>query len=125
MATRVQLTADAGAPFRGHTIVVEDASSDTCLTLVALALRLEGNDPTIGIMHETNNGAAAFIFDVMEPHRATVDRQVLEFVRETVFSPTDFVIRSDGVCRLNPEMARLFSIRIGAGVFNGQRAIVM
>jgi hypothetical protein len=24
-----------------------------------------------------------------------------------VFDPADFVIRSDGVCRLNPEMARM------------------
>jgi CRISPR-associated protein Cas1 len=35
-----------------------------------------------------------------------VDRNVLEFIRGHVFDPTDFVIRSDGVCRLNPEMAR-------------------
>ena len=66
----------------------------------------EGYDPTIGIMHETGNGAPAFVFDLIEPHRATLDRRILEFVRETVFDPADFVIRSDGVCRLNPEMAR-------------------
>jgi CRISP-associated protein Cas1 len=66
----------------------------------------EGYDPTIGIMHEGNNGSAAFIFDLMEPHRPVVDRAVLEFVKAHVFDPADFVIRSDGVCRLNPEMAR-------------------
>jgi len=66
----------------------------------------EGYDPTIGIMHEGRNGSSAFIFDLMEPYRPLVDRKVLEFVKEHTFKPADFVIRSDGVCRLNPEMAR-------------------
>lgn len=66
----------------------------------------EGYDPTIGVMHEGNDGSAAFVFDLMEPFRPTVDRAVLEFVKGHVFDPADFVIRSDGVCRLNPEMAR-------------------
>lgn len=66
----------------------------------------EGCDPTIGIMHESANGAPAYIFDLIEPHRATVDRKILEFIKGTVFYPADFVIRSDGVCMLNPEMAR-------------------
>jgi CRISP-associated protein Cas1 len=76
----------------------------------------EGYDPTIGIMHEGNDGSAAFVFDLMEPHRPLVDRRILEFVKGHVFHPADFIIRSDGVCRLNPEMARcvvgsLFGIR--------------
>lgn len=66
----------------------------------------EGYDPTIGIMHESNDGSTAFIFDLMEPRRPLVDRAVLQFVKGHVFDPADFVIRSDGVCRLNPEMAR-------------------
>jgi CRISPR/Cas system-associated endonuclease Cas1 len=41
----------------------------------------EGYDPTIGIMHEGGDGSAAFIFDLMEPHRPAVDRKVLEFVK--------------------------------------------
>jgi CRISPR-associated protein Cas1 len=48
-----------------------------------------------------------FIFDLMEPERPKVDRAVLDFVRDHVFGPADFVIRGDGVCRLNPEMARM------------------
>jgi len=42
----------------------------------------------------------------MEPLRPVVDRKVLEFVQSHTFYPADFTIRSDGVCRLNPEMAR-------------------
>ena len=47
----------------------------------------------------------------MEPQRPKVDREVLDFVKGQVFDPSDFVIRSDGVCRLNPEMARMVVAR--------------
>ncbi len=43
----------------------------------------------------------------MEPERPKVDRSVLEFVKANKFHAADFVIRSDGVCRLNPAMARV------------------
>jgi CRISP-associated protein Cas1 len=66
----------------------------------------EGYDPTIGIMHEGSGGSSKFIFDLMEPERPRVDSAVLDFVKGQVFDPADFVIRTDGVCRLNPEMAR-------------------
>jgi CRISP-associated protein Cas1 len=67
----------------------------------------EGYDPTIGVMHEGSDGASKFIFDLMEPERPRVDRAVLDFIKGHVFDPADFVIRGDGVCRLNPEMARM------------------
>jgi CRISPR/Cas system-associated endonuclease Cas1 len=57
-------------------------------------------------MHEASDGSSAFVYDLMEPHRPLVDRKVLEFIKGHVLDPADFVIRSDGVCRLNPEMAR-------------------
>jgi CRISPR/Cas system-associated endonuclease Cas1 len=64
-------------------------------------------DPTIGIMHEGNDGSSEFIFDRMEPERPKVDLAVLDFVKATVFDPAEFVIRSAGVCRLNPDKARM------------------
>lgn len=67
----------------------------------------EGYDPTLGIMHEASQGSSAFIFDQMEPFRPMVDRKVLDFIRDHVFDPADFVLRTDGVVRLNPEMARV------------------
>jgi CRISP-associated protein Cas1 len=73
----------------------------------------EGYDPTIGIMHEGSNGSSTrFIFDLMEPERPRVDHAVLDFVKGHVFDPADFVIRSDGVCRLNPEMARMVVAKV-------------
>jgi CRISPR associated protein Cas1 len=46
------------------------------------------------------------VLDLMEPLRPIADRRVLEFVQEQTFHPADFAIRSDGVCRLNPELAK-------------------
>jgi hypothetical protein len=38
--------------------------------------------------------------------RCAEDRCILEFVQSHKFHAPDFVFRTDGVCRLNPEMAR-------------------
>jgi hypothetical protein len=43
----------------------------------------------------------------METERPWVDRKLIEFVKSNVLDPADFTIRNDGVCRLNPELARL------------------
>jgi CRISPR-associated protein Cas1 len=74
----------------------------------------EGYDPRIGIMHEGRDGSSKFVFDLMERERPRVDRAVLDFVKGHVFDPADFVIRTDGVCRLNPEMARLVVAKVSA-----------
>lgn len=74
----------------------------------------EGYDPTIGIMHEGRDGSSAFVFDLMEPGRPAIDQKVLEFIKGRVFDPADFVVRSDGVCRLNPEMARFVVALVGS-----------
>jgi len=74
----------------------------------------DGYDPTIGIMHEGSDGSSKFIFDLMEPERPKIDRAVLGFVKGHVFDPADFVIRADGVCRLNPEMARMVVAKLSA-----------
>jgi CRISPR-associated endonuclease Cas1 len=66
----------------------------------------EGYDPSRGIMHDRQDSDAGFIFDLMEPERPKVDRAVLDFVKRSALHPADFTIRADGVCRLNPEMAR-------------------
>ena len=72
----------------------------------------DGYDPTIGIMHEGSDGSCKLIFDLKEPERPKVDRAVLDFVRSHVFDPADFVIRTDGVCWLNPEMARVIVTKL-------------
>ncbi len=51
--------------------------------------------------HEGSDGSSKFIFDLMEPERPKVDRAVL---------------RADGVCRLNPEMARIVVAKVSTKV---------
>lgn len=63
-------------------------------------------------MHENSDGSSKFIFDLMEPERPKADCAVPDFVKVHVFDPADFVIRSDGVCRLNPEIARTVVARV-------------
>jgi CRISP-associated protein Cas1 len=74
----------------------------------------DGYDPTIGIMHDGSGGSSKFIFDLMEPERPRVDRAVLDFVKGHIFDPTDFVIRTDGVCRLNPHLAQMVVAKVSA-----------
>ena len=69
----------------------------------------EGYDPTIGILHgrESERGTyPAFALDRMEPMRPVVDRAILQLVATKTFTGGDFSIQPDGVCRLNPELAR-------------------
>jgi CRISP-associated protein Cas1 len=73
---------------------------------IRMHIMAEGYDATIGFLHTYNVERPAFVYDLMEPVRRSVDRAVLKFVQAHTFHPADFTIRSDGVCRLNPEMAR-------------------
>lgn len=65
-----------------------------------------GLDPTIGILHGNARGQSGLVYDLMEPLRPIVDRKVLEFVQLRTFHRADFTIRADGLCRLNPELAK-------------------
>lgn len=76
--------------------------------MVRIQIVAAGYDPTIGLLHSgrVGRGRHDFLLDLMEPLRPIVDRKVLVFVQAHTFHPADFTILSDGVCRLNPEMAR-------------------
>ena len=78
----------------------------------------QGYDPTIGYLHAFEKYRAALVCDLMEPLRPIVDRTVLEFVQAQKFQRPDFTIRSDGVCRLNSEMARHVTKLLLAGLAN-------
>ncbi|RXD03758.1 CRISPR-associated endonuclease Cas1 [Sphingomonas sp. UV9] len=66
----------------------------------------DGYDPTFGIMHNGRRGKPAFILDLIEPQRPVVDSLILRFVSERRFAAADFTLRTDGVCRLSPQLAR-------------------
>jgi CRISPR-associated protein Cas1 len=74
-----------------------------------IKLIADGYDPTIGVMHddkETRGRYPAFALDHMEPMRPVVDRVILHLLNTETFTGADFSIQYDGVCRLNPELAR-------------------
>jgi CRISP-associated protein Cas1 len=79
---------------------------------VRMQIVAEGYDPTIGFLHSSAPERHALVLDLMEPQRPIVDRKMLEFVQAHVFHPADFTIRSDGVCRLNPQLTRFIAERI-------------
>lgn len=67
----------------------------------------DGYDPTIGIMHNGKRGSPALILDLIEPERPRVDAAILTLVQGRKFAAADFVIRSNGACRLSPQLARV------------------
>lgn len=74
-----------------------------------IRLIAEGYDPTIGILHDSKairGTYPAFALEHMEPMRPVVDRAVLQLIDAVTFTGADFSIQHDGVCRLNPELAR-------------------
>jgi CRISP-associated protein Cas1 len=108
----IRLRADGGGYNRGATHPVNAMLNYAYAVLIAqtqIRLIVEGYDPTIGIMHEKkalrgiNPG---FALDHMEPMRPVVDRAVLQLIDTVTFTGADFAIQHDGVCRMNPELAR-------------------
>ncbi len=86
---------------------------------VRIGVFASGHDPAIGIMHDRiSPDRHSFVFDLMEPLRPIVDRAVLKLVQEERFSGADFVLQADGVCRLNPELARRVTQSTEGQLFN-------
>jgi CRISPR-associated endonuclease Cas1 len=73
---------------------------------VRIQIAIDGYDPMISYLHASSLERQGLVFDFMEPQRPIVDRAVLQFARSNTFRPGEFTLRSDGVCRLNPELAR-------------------
>ena len=106
-ALREQLRVNRGATHPVNAML--NYTYGVLMARTQVQLIAEGYDPTIGILHgrESERGSyPAFALDRMEPMRPVVDRAILELVKTEAFSGGDFSIQSDGVCRLNPELAR-------------------
>ncbi len=80
---------------------------------VQIEIAAQGYDPCRGIMHHDREDTQAFVYDLIEPRRAVADAALLEFVRNKSFSGMDFILNSDGVCRVAPQLARQVA-RLGA-----------
>ncbi len=85
---------------------------------VRLKVLADGYDPRFGIMHRVYKDASdAYVFDLMEPLRPKVDAAVLTFALGERFSPKDFVLRKDGVCRLSPALAKRLCLITDGNLF--------
>ena len=111
----IVLRRDGGGYNRGATHPVNSMLNYAYAVLIAqtqVRLIAEGFDPTLGVMHEKKalrGMNPGFALDHMEPMRPVVDRAVLQLIESTTFAGADFSIQHDGVCRMNPELARRVS----------------
>jgi hypothetical protein len=51
-------------------------------------------------------GSQVFIIDLMEPEQPQIGREITEILKAEKLLPGDFVIKDDGIVRLNPQLAR-------------------
>lgn len=106
-ALREQLRVNRGATHPVNAML--NYTYGVLMARTQVQLIAEGYDPTIGILHgrESERGSyPAFALDRMEPMRPVIDRAILDLIQTKTFSGGDFSIQPDGVCRLNPELAR-------------------
>ncbi len=73
---------------------------------VRMQVIAQGLDPQTGFLHAGRRGQPSLVLDLMEPLRPVVDAAILRFAIGETFSGADFTLRPDGVCRLNPQLAR-------------------
>jgi CRISPR-associated protein Cas1 len=108
----IRLHSDGGGYNRGATHPVNamlNYAYTVLISRIQIRLVADGYDPTLGIMHQKKQFrrmSPAFALDHMEPMRPVVDRAVLQLINETTFTGADFAIQNDGVCRMNPQLAR-------------------
>ena len=73
-----------------------------------------GFDPTRGILHgDGASGRDAYVFDLMESGRPSIERRVLKILSERALRGCDVEVSSTGICRLNPEIFRLLCTNSG------------
>lgn len=65
-----------------------------------------GADPTLGLIHSGRKKTDALVFDLMEPVRPVMDEHVFKLMLNHTFSPDDFILNKQGICRLHPQFAR-------------------
>lgn len=86
---------------------------------VMVAAVAHGLDVSIGYLHSQFKRKNALIFDLMEPLRPIVDLAVIRVALSHNFSPKDFLLTQEGVCRLNPHLAsRVVELTYGNASLN-------
>ena len=65
-----------------------------------------GLDPDFGLLHVDDRLRESFIYDLMEPIRASVDVMSFDFAKSKGLRPWMFIELRNGVVRLDPDLAR-------------------
>jgi CRISPR-associated protein Cas1 len=65
-----------------------------------------GFDTSVSYLDAMKHGRPSLIFDLIEPLRPRLDRRLIEFISSNTFTKDDFTISIQGVCKLNPQLAR-------------------
>jgi len=109
--SRSSLNSHPKSPANKHATSPINAMLNYTYSMLESRVRIQaiadGYDPSVGVMHDrVSPDRHSFVFDQMEPLRPIVDRVVLKMIESETFSGGDFELQSDGVCRLNPELAR-------------------
>jgi CRISPR-associated endonuclease Cas1 len=71
----------------------------------AIAARIVGLDPGLGVLHADLDNRDSLATDLMEPVRPLVDRWVLTFLADRALAAADIYETRQGVCRLMPTIA--------------------
>lgn len=72
----------------------------------AIAARIVGLDPGLGVLHADLDSRDSLASDLMEPIRPRVDRFVLDLLAERSFATADFHETRQGSCRITSDLAR-------------------
>jgi CRISPR-associated protein Cas1 len=69
---------------------------------VERAAQLAGLDVAVGSLHADQEGRASLVYDLMEPLRPVIDREILSWVAAQRWRRADFAVDRQGVVRLHP-----------------------
>lgn len=89
--------------------------------LLLCAVQVAGLDPSCGFLHADKEHRPSLIFDLIEPHRAVIDAQVLDFFRSVTMRVGDVTLMPSGQVVLNKELCRFLIVKCfpdGSGLSN-------
>lgn len=79
--------------------------------MLLCAVQVAGLDPSCGFLHADKEHRPSLIFDLIEPHRAVIDAQVLDFFRSVTMRVGDVTLMPSGQVVLNKELCRFLIVK--------------
>jgi CRISPR associated protein Cas1 len=74
--------------------------------LLLCSIRTAGLDPACAFLHADHAYRNSLVYDLIEEHRAEIDRKVLEFFERTTLQSGDITMLPMGQITLNKELSR-------------------